>query len=69
MPPPKITKDEAVTIASAEVTRRGWRVIAPHAIEEPRAWVVITNSEYFGGPRVSVDHQTGKVLGIATLPR
>ena len=67
IPPPRVTRSEALEIARQECQRRGWSWDKPYVVEEPRRWLI-----WIGTMRppllVVVDQQTGKVES-GRLPR
>ncbi len=69
IPQPKITREQAISIARIECKEKGWTYRKPIAVEELRSWLVWTDSETVGGPFVVVDQQTGAVIRSNCPPR
>ncbi len=69
IPQPKITREQAISIARIECKEKGWSYKKPIAIEELRSWLVWADSEIKGGPFVVVDQQTGTVVRSNCPPR
>ena len=68
IPPPAISKGQAVEIALQECQRRGWTWGKLYVVEKLRTWQVWINSDVKGSPFILVCQRTGKVLGVAWLP-
>jgi hypothetical protein len=68
LPPPKVTRDEAVQIALAEMRNRGSGPLqvagarGPSASEGLRDWTILLEPDFRPCRRVVVDNQTGRVV-------
>ena len=68
LPPPKVTRDEAIQIALAEMRHRGSGPLqvagarGPSACEGLRDWTILLEPDFKPCRNVVVDNQTGRVL-------
>ena len=71
LPQPKVSKEEALQLAQAECSRRGWPWQEPvHVSEWFTAWYFMTNANYRGGNvNIAIDSISGRVRAAAFAPR
>lgn len=77
IPAPKITHEQAVKIALAELDRRGSRLMPSHNYasrgpvvqEKLRVWAVWLDPGFRPCRVVVIDNQTGEVMAFHALPR
>ncbi|NQU23820.1 MAG: hypothetical protein HQ567_21270 [Candidatus Nealsonbacteria bacterium] len=67
IPPPKISKEDAISIALIECKKRGWTLKEPAVIDELHTWRVTGFVK--GGPWIAIDQQTGLVVRRGSAPR
>lgn len=58
---PGVTKEQAIEIARAECSMRGWRFCDPYVVSRRREWVVSVNRESLSSPWIAVSKQTGEI--------
>ena len=68
IPQPRITRTEAIEIAGRFCKERDWTIEKPSVKEELRTWVVWVQGGVMPSPFVSVDQQTGDVVGSGLVP-
>ena len=68
IPPPRITREEAVTIAKDFCSKHDWEMNRPTVVEELRTWLVWVDGNVKGSPWVVIDQQTGDVVKSGVPP-
>jgi len=69
IPPPRISREQALQIAKADAEKWGTGVGKTAALEGLRRWIVLTHSDTRGSPCIYIDNQTGDVLERGATPR
>ncbi len=67
IPRPRISVDDALAIALTECDKRGWVLRDPVVIEYLRTWEVTGHVK--GGPWITIDQQTGRIVRRECAPR
>jgi len=68
IPQPRVTKLDALKIASREAERRGWPFNDVRVIEELRNWVIWLGADMRSPPWLVISQQTGEVVRSGCPP-
>ena len=69
IPEPKVKRTQALFIAEELCKERGWQINRPRIAEGLNAWTIWVNGDVKGSPWIKIDHQSGKIIRAATLPK
>jgi hypothetical protein len=75
LPAPKISRQQAIEIALAELTRRSSAPLqtqlgrGPLAREGLKDWTVLLDPDFKPCRRMIIDNQTGEIVKYVSLPR
>lgn len=69
LPTSKISQEDAIRFASEFCKEKELLLENPIAVEELRAWRILTSREIVGSPWILIDNQTGDILRFEIPPR
>jgi len=69
IPSPRLSREDALTIARTVCLERGWRWNRPDVVDELRHWLVWCDSDVKGSASILIDQQTGEVIDARLPPR